>query len=83
MILFSKPNSPDLECRDGGQVESAEAKGYTRKLSTAAPIAKEVLAPKIQHKEPVDTPEAAYERKFGKAPHHKMKLQTIIDALED
>lgn len=33
--------------------------------------------------EAVDTPEDAYERKFGKPPHHRMKLENILAALED
>lgn len=33
--------------------------------------------------EEVDTPEAAYERKFGKPPHFNMKLDTIIRKLEE
>lgn len=32
--------------------------------------------------EEVDTPEDAYERKFGKKPHHLMKLDTVIKRLE-
>lgn len=32
--------------------------------------------------ETIETPEVAYEKKFGKPPHHKMKLDSIIAALE-
>lgn len=78
MIVFSKPNSPDLECRDGPSIEAAEAKGYTRKMDNVAKAATNVAL-----SAEVDTPEDAYERKFGKAPHHRMKLESIIAALED
>ena len=33
--------------------------------------------------EEVETPEDAYEKKFGKKPHHRMSLDTIIAALEE
>ena len=37
----------------------------------------------IQPVEEVETPEDAYEKKFGKKPHHRMSLDTIIAALEE
>ena len=37
----------------------------------------------LQDLSPIDSPEAAYERKFGKAPHHRLKLANIIAALEE
>ena len=30
-----------------------------------------------------ETPEMAYEKKFGKPPHHRMKLENIIAAIEE
>jgi hypothetical protein len=30
-----------------------------------------------------ETPQEAYERKFGKPPHHRMKLETILERLKD
>jgi hypothetical protein len=36
----------------------------------------------VKEPEKVETPEEAYEKKFGKPPHHRMKLESIIEALE-
>ena len=52
---------------------------------------KEVKVPKVQREtkdvsedsEEIETPEDAYFKKFGKKPHHKMKLDTIIKKLEE
>lgn len=30
-----------------------------------------------------ETPHEAYERKFGKPPHHRMKLETILERLKN
>lgn len=30
-----------------------------------------------------ETPQEAYERKFGRPPHHRMKLETILERLKD
>jgi hypothetical protein len=39
----------------------------------------------LDEEKPVDveTPEEAYEKKFGKPPHHRLKLDTIIKRLEE
>jgi len=36
-----------------------------------------------QEEKTVESPEVLYEKKFGKKPHHKMKQESIIAALED
>lgn len=38
---------------------------------------------KVQIEEVADSPEEAYKKKFGKSPHHKMSLDTIIKKLEE
>ena len=51
-------------------------------------VSHETIADKVTYSTSEDsadyeTPEAAYEKKFGKPPHHKMKLETIIKKLEE
>lgn len=78
MIVMTCTNLPDIHCYDGFQIASAEAKGYSRKLAIVVEVVKSIETVV----EPADTPEAAYERKFGKKPHHRMSLGTILNKLE-
>ena len=43
---------------------------------------KKKIVPEVIAEE-VETPEGAYEKKFGKKPHHRMTQDNIIAALED
>ena len=46
-------------------------------------LKKKVLPKAIVEEQEVETPEGAYEKKFGRKPHHRMTQESIIAALEE
>ena len=75
---------PPIECFDGITRDAALEQGYfvdkPTEQAAGGNMALQDLSPDAP---PPDSPEAVYERKFGKKPHHRMHLDTIIAAIEE